>query len=694
MSPSTELEPVVHDAELVADGQEAGHDAVEVFRPSILPDWARSRSELLHAARGGSLRALRVVAFHGLRLPLYWLRLATRAPYGAARVAGVVYRWAGNQRGWEEAQQLAVTGTKRPEKVLEWHRATKRKRRAVVVGFAGLSAGSALMAYFLMPWQGWAVVALTVLPLLGVVGRVAGAKPIVDREHDLYSDAPRLTNDLVIKALLATGISALDKANKEALRAGDGDGFQILPPGVIRDEGDVGYRVEIVSPVPAAEIIAKVGRVAAVLQRPTECVWAEIGRHEGHLILRAMDKSMAELEQGSWPLLKRGVVSMFDPIPVATDYRGRTVYLTLIYILMIIGAMPRMGKTEFMRLLGCAAALDPTCQIDIYNLKGGRDFKPLAPICHRFRSGESDEDLGYVLDGMREMSADMRRRYQVMEGLDENECPESKTTALLARHRKLGLHPRLLLVDEVQVLYDHPVFGKEAQALVTDISKRGPACGIIVVQATQRIDAASIPKPISSSAAVRFCLKVDSHIENDLILGTSAYKNGYRACDFDFDRDKGVGILRKGGKPFPCRVFRVESAEIVKHIVPRALAARKADNRLTGYALGESEPDEPDTTTILDHLLAVWPNDASNEPKTRVTWAELAERLAEAFPLYARIDGDGVREASRLTSHQVKVRDESGKPLGRRGPAYADLVRVIAARDTESEHGGSDADAE
>ena len=58
------------------------------------------------------------------------------------------------------------------------------------------------------------------------------------------------------------------------------------------------------------------------------------------------------------------------------------------------------------------------------------------------------------------------------------------------------------------------------------------AAGIVLVLATQRPDKESLPTGVSGNVSIRFCLHVAGQVENDMILGTSAYKNGYRATMF------------------------------------------------------------------------------------------------------------------------------------------------------------------
>jgi DNA segregation ATPase FtsK/SpoIIIE, S-DNA-T family len=146
------------------------------------------------------------------------------------------------------------------------------------------------------------------------------------------------------------------------------------------------------------------------------------------------------------------------------------------------------------------------------------------------------------LEDVRALQQEMRRRTRIVRELPRSVCRESKVTPELARRIDLGLHPIVVGLDECQRWFEHPTHGKELEAIVTDLVKRGPALGIVVMLATQRPDAKSLPTGISSNAATRFCLKVMGQVENDMVLGTSSYKNGTRATMFS-RRDVGIGYL-------------------------------------------------------------------------------------------------------------------------------------------------------
>src|ERR1700734_1911301 len=95
-------------------------------------------------------------------------------------------------------------------------------------------------------------------------------------------------------------------------------------------------------------------------------------------------------------------------------------------------------------------------------------------------------------------------------------------------------------------MFEHPTHGSEFEEICTDLVKRGPATGIVLLLATQRPDARSLPTGISANAVLRMCLKVMGQVENDMVLGTSSYKNGGRATMFAFG-DKGIFYLAGEG---------------------------------------------------------------------------------------------------------------------------------------------------
>lgn len=227
-------------------------------------------------------------------------------------------------------------------------------------------------------------------------------------------------------------------------------------------------------------------------------------------------------------------------------------------------------------------------------------------------------------------------------------------TRELANRRGLGLHPIVFVVDECQELFTHDDYGKEAGELATAIIKRGRALGVMLILATQRPDKDSLPTGVSANVGTRFCLRVMGQVENDMVLGTSSYKNGVRATMFT-KSDRGIGYLVGAtDAPVVGRTYYLDAAA-TDAIVARAYLARERAGLLTGHAAGE-EVDQGQVVDFLDDARTVFgaverlrTEDlllrlAELRPQVYGGWT--AEQLAAAFkphgigPVQMRIDGE------------------------------------------------------
>jgi DNA segregation ATPase FtsK/SpoIIIE, S-DNA-T family len=323
---------------------------------------------------------------------------------------------------------------------------------------------------------------------------------------------------------------------------------------------------------------------------------------------------------------------------------------------VLIGSVPRMGKTFLMRLLMLICALDPRCELHLFDLKGTGDLAPLRPVAHAYRAGDEIEDIEYLVRDYRALHKEMRRRTKIIRDIAEREparCPENKITAELASDPRLGLHPIAVAMDETQVAFGHPAYGGELEGIATDITKRGPALGIIQILATQRPDKESIPTQISANVVLRFALKLMGQIETDMVMGTSAYKSGTRPTAFGFD-EKGVAYF--GGDGLRPKIMRSQFLDgpAAKLIVARARLKREREGRITGYALGEESDQE--IRSFAADVLQVFGADER-------LWLEtIAERLRAAIPsAYADTTPAAVGSQLRALGVTVKKVREPGK---------------------------------
>ncbi|MET7516377.1 cell division protein FtsK [Streptomyces sp. NPDC005480] len=649
-------------------------------RRTVVPVWLRSLAELKTATNWVTRHYAHAAGYHALRSPVYALRLAFQSPIGAARFVGSTMRWVADRES-APVRQAAVRREDAAEYLtLSRHRDSRVRLRTlitVLTMFVGL--GTALAIYVLAPgWLQTLSVSAVVLAL-GFNGRRADA-PVIHRAVEMPK-ATKLTSDIVLRALGSLGIPAINQAQGKGR-----DGFEFTAP-ITRD--GPGWRAEGNLPfgVTVTDVIERRDRLASGLRRPLGCVWPEAvpDEHTGHLVLWVGDQDMSTSRKPKWPLLTNGSVNLFKPVAYGTDQRGRWVEVTLMYIAGIIGAIPRMGKTFLLRLLLLIAALDPRAELHTYDMKGTGDLDPVGnAVSHRHAAGDDDEAIAYALNDFRALREELRRRTKVIRSLPRDICPESKVTSELADKRSLGLHPIVIGVDECQVLFEHPKHKDEFEEIATDLVKRGPATGIVLLLATQRPDAKALPTGISANASARWCLKVMGQLENDMVLGTSAYKRGVRATMFAWG-DKGIHYFVGEGSDARIVGSVYVDGPGADSIAARARKAREKAGLLSGHALGE----EPETTAsaydLLADLLAVIP------AKETKVWSEtVVARLAELRPeVYDGWDPEGLTAALKphgVTTIQVGRRVD-GKVVNRRGVDRSHITTAIAERDGKRDAG-------
>ncbi|MHA6762018.1 cell division protein FtsK [Streptacidiphilus sp. PAMC 29251] len=646
---------------------------LEKRRP-IVPAWLRTRTEFTTAAAHTASRMGYATAFHTLRTPYYGIRLAGTAPRGAVRFLSATNKWVWDLEGAplraaavrsEDAGEY-MTLTRARDRHVRW-------RGLVTTVAAVFGIGLALTLYvmapgFLLAFAGAAVLAL------GMAGQAAD-KPIIGPAV-LRTELEKLTTSIVLRALGAIGN---DKINKALAKGGEGIKFTSE---ITRD--GPGYRAELDLPYGATpdEIMEKRKALASGLRRKLGCVWPAPNpdSHEGALVLWVGDRPMNETKKPPWALLNEGQVDLFKPVVFGNDQRMAPVTVTLMFASVVVGSIPRMGKTFLMRVLLLIGALDPRAELHAFEFKGTGDFAPLEPVCHRYRSGEEEEDIKYVRDSLLELGKELTRRAKVIKTLPSALCPDRKVTPALADDKKLGLHPIMVALDECQKAFEHPTYGAEIEAICEDITKRGPALGIIGMFGTQRPDAKSLPTGISANAVLRFCLKVMGNIANDMVLGTSMYKAGYRATMFSRS-DKGIAWMAGEGDDPRIVCAALVDGPASDTVVARARVMREKYGNVTGHAAGHAPA--ADTTPAHDLLADVAAVVPVDEDKV---WNEkIALRLADLRPeVYGGWKAETV--TANLKPLGITAQDVWGTPTGggkgttRRGIARADVVTAMTER--------------
>jgi len=604
--------------------------------------------------------------YHGLRAPFYLLTYLWHALRGAAVLTGRLSRW------WHvpelhDLMSLAVaTGRSGHHDAMAAHaegRRTRTRRGQIIACCAVAAAVVLTVAVVVLPWWCWLPVTASVVLVLARHGRPAG-RPVITAAVV----APRYqvpTPDIITKALGSLGIAGIN----EALRPG-GSGINYLSD-VHRDGEGWATELDLPHGVTAQMILQRRAQLASGLRRPLSATWPEPvpAEHEARLRLWIGFHDISKLKPATWPLARAGSVDVFAGLPFGTDPRQRPVTAPLFEHNWLIGAQPGQGKTSAVRVVASAAALDPLCELWVHEHAGKGDLEPFARVSHRYVSGLDDEAIAYAAESLRMLRRELDTRSRKLKALPKEQRPDGKITRDMARARSAHLYPLVCVIDECQNVFMHDRHGDQAKDDAGYVIRLGRAYGIVLVLATQRPDATSLPTSISGNVSVRFCLKVPGQPENDMILGTSAYKNGYNAAAFRSGTDAGLGWLRAEGDPQIVRTYYLD-LPACERIASRARAARGQAGTLTGYAAGEADGQE--SRSFAADVLAVFGTEAN-------LWCStIAERLAGAMPgVYPDITPEAVGSQLRALGVSVRnVRQAGGSP--RKGTGRADIETVTS----------------
>jgi DNA segregation ATPase FtsK/SpoIIIE, S-DNA-T family len=639
-------------------------------RPPVIPPGLASRTAVAASLTWALKEARYHAGFHAVRSPKYAVKTVVYAVPGAARTITRLVRWASAEEGnWHLRHAAAGRGDAATWLALDARRQRQARWRwpVLLTGAAVLAAGAALLAVLPVPAVFRLLALAAVVAIAARAGRPAD-KPITDRvsQGKTYR---KLTAELVRRALLSVQLAGINAAVAK-------DPNAISFPVEIHRDGpghlavvDLPYGVE------AADVIARRGRLASGLRLPLDQVWPEpAAGHTGRLALWVGHEPASQMRQPAWPLIRTGTVDVFKPFPFATTPRLDITTVELMFRNWLFGGQPGSGKTFAMRLLVLAAALDIRVELRGYELKGVGDFKALEPVCAEYGNGNDDDTLTACADMFTWLySEGQKRSRRIAHYYELGKAPENKVTPELAALPGSGLHPLVVFVDEIQELFLFGKTGKTAGEMAEKCIKLFRALGIILILGTQIPDKDSLPTGITRNINTRFCLSVADQVANDMILGTSAYKLGYRATVFEPVTEAGWGILAGIGKPGARRSFYVNNDDATK-LMARAVDLRGAAGVLPAPAEARERPGYD----VLADVAASWPagDDAA--------WNEtLLEHLASLRPdAYGRWDPAQLTAALSgygITTGQIGRRID-GKTVNRRGPAHADILHVITER--------------
>ncbi|WP_232376814.1 FtsK/SpoIIIE domain-containing protein [Amycolatopsis aidingensis] len=384
------------------------------------------------------------------------------------------------------------------------------------------------------------------------------------------------------------------------------------------------------------------------------------GGHAGRVALWVADADPYDKPPMRTPLLGVEQWDAWRPVPFGRDARDRRIDVPLVWTSLLVGAIPRQGKTVATRTAAAGMILDPHTRVYVADFKGGKDWMAAAQVAHRFLSGDDTDHVLALLDWLVELVAEVQGRYRRMRELDDTICPESKITPQMSRDPALGMPITPVFIDEVQVpLEDRTpvqVQGKKVPAgeyigeLLTWLAKKAPAAGIVLVLATQRPDSKTIPSGLRAVLGSRFALRVMDWRDSNIILGEQMNTRGFDSSRL-LPSHKGVGILRPDGETeagadvlaLMVRTYLMTGADW-HALCHHGRALREAAGTLSGHAAGQDTHPVPDHTAVAKTIGA-----STREPLGARRPVELPE------PLGAVVDylGDDLDQREFIPSTEL-----------------------------------------
>ncbi|OAR26660.1 cell division protein FtsK [Streptomyces sp. ERV7] len=652
-------------------------EAKDKARLPVFPDWVKLPDQRKAVRKWAVRHYSAMVGYHAWRLPcIYAPKLLAYSPRGAWRWSTTAGRWVFDAEG--KALRLAAVAAEDAGQYLSLSRQrdARVRLRGIVAG-VGAAVGLTLALVLWVMAPSWllllAVAAFTTAT--GVAGAPAD-RPLIDRAKVTFRKR-KLSSDIITRAFQAAGLTVKDQG--------------IAFPRPIGRDGD-GWRVVVDLPYGKSfgDALAKRKALASGIDIATTQLFLDVDEtSERRVSMWIADRDPLAVPAGRTPLLGATRVDFWKPFPWGVDERGNPVMATMLWLSLLVGAVPRQGKTFSARTIALAAALDPHVRLIVFDGKASPDWRGFAKVAHRIGFGivprGGFDPVAHLVDALTELKADVEDRYHRLSELPLHICPEGKLTPEISRDKKLNMPLTLVVVDEVQEYLQHPTHGKLILELLVYLARVAPAVGVPVMLSTQKPDDQACPSVLRDQHQARFSLRVGSWQVSDVVLGAGSYSEGLDASRL-LKSHKGVGLLK--GMSDDSGIVRTYLADgrDADAILGRARALREAEGTVTGDAAGESGSGRA-ADAILDDIGAVL---GRAEDKV---WSEtVVDRLAalnpDAYGPWAELEGrakaDQLATALKpfgITTGQVWGKTDNGKGANRRGIERQHIIDAITKRD-------------
>ncbi|OEJ57756.1 cell division protein FtsK [Streptomyces agglomeratus] len=554
----------------------------------VLPAWARSTASILANVQAFGRLTWWHTRYHGLRAPKYLVKTVLLAARGFYRATVGLWPTLSAQDHTAAVKALRAQCKARPEDVelamrLQLAHAARTETRrwrfgAAAVGVAAAATGLMLADPLLQTGMTTAMVAP-----LAYLGRGK-------ETHLLDHGTPPIKVDMSAQqlndALRAAGLLKSGKGDEDGPRVScvmgpvrDGRGWAVIfdmPRGGGKTASDVLAKREVI----AQEL--GVDEIQVIASR----VRAAKGGNAGRVSMWVADDDPYLAEPTPSPLAKMERFSIWEPVPFGQDARGNRIAVPVVWQSMFFGGLPRRGKTFTQRLMTAAGLLDPWVRHYVADFKGGQDWMGMRHVAHRLVLGAEDDAIAAFIAMLKELLAEMERRFTLLRGLPTSICPEGKLTpAIVEKYRMPFI---FVTVDELQECF-LAVDDKVREEIVDDLgrlARRGPAAGFISNYASQRPDAKSVPTKLREIITIRCCTQVTDKTSSDMVLGSGKAAMGADASLLSEDH-KGVTVLVTGPASHATVKNDLLTTAEFNALCLKGRALREPLGQITGDAAGD-----------------------------------------------------------------------------------------------------------
>ena len=500
------------------------------------------------------------------------------------------------------------------------------------------------------------------------------------------TEGESITPSAVVVALRDLGFAPLRKAIEAMGDAGAG----MLGP--IRLAG-CGVEVDVTLPsgVNTAEVQKRRRTLAENLRRHEHELFITIPPAPRTVRLWIADSGALDEPIGPSPLV-------IDPstraelyggrAPWGVDLRGDAALVSLLQRMVLMTGLSNQGKTACLRALALWAALDPSVEFRIGDLKGVGDWRMFNGLASELIQGPTDEHAIAVTEMVEDAVEEMEQRLIALER-------SGATNGVTREMAKAGsaFHPLIVIVDEAQVAFMNPLVdglkrpygGQKATSryfmACRRIHNQGRAVNVTLWQGTQDPTDQNLPKLVREGAHIRASLVVGTEAQARMALGDKAIDAGAAPHKLRQGLDKGTLVVAGDGVPLPpgqssltIRTHFIDGDDAIA-VADRAKALRKRTTTRTTTQARDSEPPRD----LLNDLIEVLGD--AQEPVPTGDIPALLRDLAPEDPGYRDLRAGTLRE--QLAALGIKVPSTGNRwPLDPAAVRRAATHRDAASADT------------